>query len=88
MLNMKFHPSALAGEEGLEKLAHLLRSYFRLGGHHVQFNVVSAETLRAAQEHPEEYRTLVVRVAGYSDYFHRLSRDVQDEIMSRTEHNV
>jgi pyruvate formate-lyase/glycerol dehydratase family glycyl radical enzyme len=88
LLNMKFHPSALSGEEGLRKFAHLIRTYFKLGGHHMQFNVVSAETLRAAQEHPEEYRDLVVRVAGYSDYFVRLSRDLQDEIISRTEQGL
>jgi formate C-acetyltransferase len=88
LLNMKFHPSALSGEEGLHKLAHLIRTYFKLGGHHMQFNVVSAETLRAAQEHPEEYRNVIVRVAGYSDYFVRLSRDLQDEIISRTEQGL
>ena len=86
LLNMKFHPSALTGEEGLQKFAQLIRTYFKLGGHHVQFNVLSAETLRAAQLHPEEYQDLIVRVAGYSDYFVRLSRDLQDEIISRTEH--
>jgi pyruvate-formate lyase len=85
LLNMKFHPSALQGEEGVANLAHLVRTYFKLGGHHVQFNVVSAETLHAAQEHPEQYQTLIVRVAGYSDYFGRLSRELQDEIISRTE---
>jgi formate C-acetyltransferase len=86
LLNMKFHPSALSGEEGLQKFAHLIRTYFKLGGHHVQFNVLSSETLLAAQKHPEEYQDLVVRVAGYSDYFVRLSRDLQNEIISRTEH--
>jgi formate C-acetyltransferase len=88
LLNMKFHPSALSRQEGLHKFAHLIRTYFSLGGHHMQFNVVSAETLRAAQAHPEEYKTLIVRVAGYSDYFVRLSRDLQDEIISRTEHGL
>ncbi len=88
LLNMKFHPTALSGEEGLRKFGHLIRTYFKLGGHHMQFNVVSAETLRAAQECPEEYSTLVVRVAGYSDYFVRLSRDLQDEIISRTEQGL
>jgi formate C-acetyltransferase len=67
-------------------LAHLIRAYFKLGGHHIQFNVVKAETLRAAQKNPEEYQNLIVRVAGYSDYFNNLSRDLQDEIISRTEH--
>jgi pyruvate formate-lyase/glycerol dehydratase family glycyl radical enzyme len=88
LLNMKFHPTALSGEEGIRKFAHLIRTYFKLDGHHMQFNVVSRETLRAAQEHPEEYQTLVVRVAGYSDYFVRLSRDLQDEIISRTEQGL
>jgi formate C-acetyltransferase len=88
LLNMKFHPSTLHGDEGLTKFAHLIRTYFRLGGHHMQFNVVSADTLRAAQEHPEQYRNLVVRVAGYSDYFIRLSRDLQDEIVSRAEQGL
>ena len=88
LLNMKFHPSALSGEEGLRKFSHLVRTYFKLGGHHMQFNVVSGETLRAAQENPEEYRSLIVRVAGYSDYFVRLSRELQDEIISRTEQGL
>lgn len=85
LLNMKFHPTALSGRDGLRKFAHLIRTYFSLGGHHVQFNIVSTETLRAAQEKPDEYRNLIVRVAGYSDYFTRLSRDTQEEIISRTE---
>jgi formate C-acetyltransferase len=88
LLNMKFHPSALRAEEGLHKFAHLIRTYFKLGGHHMQFNVISTETLRAAQEHPEEHRNVIVRVAGYSDYFVRLSRDLQDEIISRTEQGL
>jgi formate C-acetyltransferase len=86
LLNMKFHPSALSGDEGLRKFADLIRTYFKLGGHHMQFNVLSADTLRAAQQRPEEHQNLIVRVAGYSDYFVRLSRDLQDEIISRTEH--
>ena len=77
---------ALSGEEGLQKFSQLIRTYFKLGGHHVQFNVLSSETLKAAQLHPEEYQDLIVRVAGYSDYFVRLSRDLQNEIISRTEH--
>lgn len=88
LLNMKFHPSALKGEESLDKFAQLIRTYFKLGGHHMQFNVLSSETLRAAQQHPDDYRTLIVRVAGYSDYFVRLSRELQDEIISRTEHGL
>jgi trans-4-hydroxy-L-proline dehydratase len=88
LLNFKFHPSALTGPESLDKFAGLIRTYFKLGGHHMQFNVLDADTLRAAQLHPEEYRNLIVRVAGYSDYFVRLSRDLQNEIISRTEHGL
>lgn len=86
LLNQKFTPQLLEGEEGINNLAHLIRAYFKLGGHHIQFNVVSADTLRAAQKEPEEYRNLIVRVAGYSDYFNNLSKTLQDEIISRTEH--
>jgi len=87
LLNQKFTPQVVAGEEGLEKIAQLVRSYFRMGGHHIQFNVVTAATLRAAQEHPEKHRDLIVRVAGYSDYFCDLTRPLQDEIIARTEHD-
>jgi formate C-acetyltransferase len=85
LLNMKFVPQMLEGEGGIEKLASLIRTYFRLGGHHIQFNVVSAETLLDAQERPQEHRDLIVRVAGYSDYFCDLGRVLQDEIIARTE---
>ncbi len=88
LLNQKFSPKVLEGEEGITNLAHLIRAYFRLGGHHIQFNVVNAETLRDAQDHPEKYRDLIVRVAGYSDYFCDLSRALQDEIIARTEQSV
>ena len=63
----------------------LIRGYFRMNGHHIQFNVVAAETLRDAQKHPEKYRDLIVRVAGYSDYFNDLGEDLQNEIIQRTE---
>ena len=86
LLNMKFTPSLLADQAGLEKLAHLVRGYFKMDGHHVQFNVVKAEALREAQAHPENHRDLIVRVAGYSDYFCDLSVELQEEIMTRTEH--
>lgn len=86
LLNQKFTPHLLADEEGMEKLAHLIRSYFKLNGHHMQFNVVSAETLREAQKNPEKYRNLIVRVAGFSDYFVDLGVDQQNEIIQRTEH--
>jgi formate C-acetyltransferase len=86
LLNQKFTPRLLKDEEGLERLAQLVRTYFKLDGHHVQFNVVDVATLRAAQENPEAYRDLIVRVAGYSDYFCDLSEALQEEIVARTEH--
>ena len=88
VLNMKLSSQVLKTEEGTDKLAHLIRTFFRLGGHHIQFNVVNADTLRDAQKHPDKYRNLLVRVAGYSDYFLNLSRELQDEIISRTEHET
>jgi formate C-acetyltransferase len=84
LLNMKLTPQLLEGE-GIEKLLHLIRSYFRLDGHHIQFNVVTAQTLRDAQKNPDQYRNLIVRVAGYSDYFNDLGPDLQNEIIARTE---
>jgi pyruvate formate-lyase/glycerol dehydratase family glycyl radical enzyme len=87
LLNQKFTPQMLASEEGLDKLVQLIRGYFRLDGHHIQFNVVDAATLRAAQQNPEQYRSLIVRVAGYSDYFCDLSPTLQDEIIARTGHD-
>jgi pyruvate formate-lyase/glycerol dehydratase family glycyl radical enzyme len=86
LMNMKFHPSALKSAEDLRKLSSLIKTYFSLGGKHVQFNVVSTDTLLDAQQHPEEHRDLVVRVAGYSAYFVQLTKTVQDEIIERTEH--
>lgn len=85
LLNQKFTPTLLEGEEGLTHLAQLVRSYFKLDGHHIQFNVVTAETLREAQANPEQYRDLIVRVAGYSDYFCDLTPALQAEIIARTE---
>ena len=87
LLNQKFTPRILEGEKGLDTLVALIRSYFLMGGHHIQFNVVDAATLRDAQEHPGEHRDLIVRVAGYSDYFCDLGRPLQDEIIARTEHD-
>lgn len=84
LLNMKFNPRVLDGE-GLNKLAHLIRGYFKLDGHHMQFNIIDREILLAAQENPEDYRDLIVRVAGYSDYFIDLGKDLQNEIIARTE---
>lgn len=86
LLNQKFTPSFLENEDGRRKVMHLVRSWFRMMGHHIQFNVVDADTLRDAQEHPENYRDLIVRVAGYSDYFNDLGKDLQDEIIRRTAH--
>lgn len=86
LLNQKFSPEFFEDEESYYKLTALIRSYFSLDGHHVQFNVVSADTLREAQKHPELYRDLIVRVAGYSDYFNDLGEDLQNEIIRRTEH--
>lgn len=86
LLNMKFAPSLLEGDAGIDHLAQLVRGYFTLDGHHVQFNVVRADTLREAQANPGEHRDLIVRVAGYSDYFCDLSPALQEEIIGRTEH--
>ena len=84
LLNMKFIPEVF-DNGGIDNLAHLIRGYFTLGGHHVQFNVIDAKTMRQAQENPEQHRDLIVRVAGYSDYFVNIGRDLQNEIISRTE---
>jgi pyruvate-formate lyase len=86
--NMKFHPSALAGLNGARKFLSLIKTYFDLGGYHVQFNCVSGETLRDAQLHPDNYKDLIVRVAGFSAFFIHLDRKVQDEIISRTEFSL
>jgi len=87
LLNQKFTPSFLDTDEGIEDVMHLIRSYFKLDGHHIQFNVVSADTLKKAKKEPEKYRDLIVRVAGYSDYFVDLTEELQDEIIRRTEHH-
>jgi len=86
LLNQKFTPQLLKNDGDLDKLVHLVRTYFKLDGHHVQFNVVDAATLRAAQKNPDQYRDLIVRVAGYSDYFCDLGEALQNEIIARTEH--
>lgn len=85
LLNQKFTPSVVAGEEGLNQMANLIRSYFNMDGHHIQFNVIDRQTLLNAQKYPEEYKDLIVRVAGYSDHFRNLSKALQDEIINRTE---
>lgn len=86
LLNQKFPPHVVDGEEGLIKMKDLIRSYFKLDGHHIQFNIIDGNTLRDAQKNPEKYKTLIVRVAGYSDYFNNLNKGLQDEIIARTEH--
>ncbi|MHA1768338.1 MAG: glycine radical domain-containing protein [Candidatus Thorarchaeota archaeon] len=88
LLNQKFMPDVLADAEGRQNLGDLVRAYFKMGGHHIQFNVVRAETLRDAQAHPEDYQNLIVRVAGYSDYFVNIGKALQDEIIARTEHQI
>lgn len=86
LLNQKFTPELLKNEIGIKNLMHLIRTYFKLGGHHIQFNIISAELLRKAQLNPEEHKDLIVRVAGYSDYFNDLNEGLQNEIIARTEH--
>jgi len=87
LLNMKFTPALLQGDEGIARLADLIRAYFKMDGHHVQFNIVDSKTLRQAQNNPAAYRGLIVRVAGYSDYFCDLDAALQNEIIERTEHD-
>jgi trans-4-hydroxy-L-proline dehydratase len=88
LLNQKFSPSFFENDDAIRKVSQLVRSYFRMDGHHIQFNVVSADMLRDARKHPEKYRDLIVRVAGYSDYFNDLGEDLQEEIIRRTEHET
>ena len=88
LLNQKFAPNLLQGEQGLAQLTALIRAYFAMDGHHIQFNVVDRATLEAAKREPEQHRDLIVRVAGYSDYFCDLGEALQDEIMARTEHQT
>jgi len=85
LLNQRFLPSLLKRDGDIKKLGALIRSYFTLGGHHIQFNIVDTATLKAAQEHPEEYKDLLVRMAGYSDYFNDMNADLQQEVIERTE---
>ena len=87
LLNVRFVPQLLKREEDQKKLASLIRTYFKLGGHHIQFNIVDTATLHDAQKHPEEYRDLLVRVAGYSDYFNDMTEQLQNEIIARTEND-
>jgi formate C-acetyltransferase len=86
LLNQKFLPQVLQDEQGMLKLSQLIRAYFKMDGHHMQFNVVSSDELRRAKAYPEDYRDLIIRVAGYSDYFVDLTPELQDEIIERTAH--
>jgi formate C-acetyltransferase len=88
LLNMKVSPESLRTEDDLQKLAALIRGYFSQGGHHVQFNIIDRAVLEDAMAHPERHRNLLVRVAGYSDYFVLLTPEIQREILSRTEHGL
>ena len=87
LLNVRFVPTLLRREEDLKKFASLIRTYFKFGGHHIQFNIVDTQTLLDAQKHPENYRDLLVRVAGYSDYFNDMTEQLQNEIIARTEND-
>lgn len=87
LLNVRFVPTLLRREEDLKKFASLVRTYFKFGGHHIQFNIVDTQTLLDAQKHPENYRDLLVRVAGYSDYFNDMTEQLQNEIIARTEND-
>ena len=87
MLNQRFSPNFFGDDSSIRKVSGLVRSYFRMNGHHIQFNVVDSNILRDAQKHPENYRSLIVRVAGYSDYFNDLGLDLQNEIIERTAHD-
>ncbi|HZL11026.1 MAG TPA: trans-4-hydroxy-L-proline dehydratase [Prolixibacteraceae bacterium] len=87
LLNQRFLPGLLKKEEDIRKLGHLIRSYFTLGGHHIQFNIVDTATLLAAQACPSDYKDLMVRMAGYSDYFNDMNADLQQEVIERTENS-
>lgn len=88
LLNLRFLPSLLKRDKDIIKLGHLVRSYFKLGGHHIQFNIIDTATLKAAQKCPEDYKDLLVRMAGYSDYFNDMNADLQQEVIDRTENEV
>jgi formate C-acetyltransferase len=87
-LNIRIHPSAVNSAEGMQKLKDVTRTYMDMGGMEVQYNIISSETMRSAQADPDSYRDLVVRIAGYSAYFNELSRDCQDDLISRTENSL
>ena len=85
-MNVKIHPSAVKGAAGTRKLLDVIRAYMRRGGFHVQFNITSSQTLKAAQAKPEEYRDLMVRVAGFTQYWCEIGKPIQDEVIARTEY--
>ena len=87
LFNQKISPQCLKTDNDIEKLAALIKTYFACGGHHIQFNVVDAATLKDAQRDPDAHKSLIVRVAGYSAFFNELTKEVQDEIIQRTEHH-
>ena len=87
-VNLKIHPTSLQGDDGMTKLENLTKGYFNQGGLEVQYNVVDAKTLRKAQEHPEDYHNLVVRIAGFSAYFVDMTTEMQNDIISREEHRM
>ena len=88
LLNVKFSPKTLEGYEGISKLCDFILAFMKLKIQHIQFNVISAQTLKSAQESPNEYKGLVIRVAGYSAFFIELSKEIQDDIIRRTQHNL
>lgn len=88
LLNVRFTPALFRRDEDIKKCASLIRTYFKFGGHHIQFNIVDTETLRDAQKHPDLYKDLLVRVAGYSDYFNDMTEQLQNEIIARTENSA
>ncbi len=88
LLNQRFLPSLLKRDEDIKKLGQLIRTYFTLGGHHIQFNIVDTATLLAAQQNPDDYKDLLVRMAGYSDYFNDMNADLQQEVIERTQNEV
>jgi len=88
IFNLRMHPASLESKSGMLKWANLVRTYFDLGGWEIQFNVVDADTLRAAQENPEQFKDLLIRVVGYSAFFVELDKSVQDDIIHRTEHSL
>jgi len=85
-MNLKIHPSAINGPTGSKKLLELTRAYMRKGGFHIQYNVVDSKVLRDAQKHPEDYRDLMIRVAGFTQYWVELGKPIQDEVIARTEY--